>query len=165
MTCEMNNNELRSMLFGTFGDDPVKLGERLNACLRGVLNFLLREMGSGEALRQTVAEWSRIIDLAPNFEGIAAKRGAFLFACHREKSILAFFSKTDAALVYDLRTRVLPIVIPSFVANMAQTPDLLVLMTLLLVEAFPEPDFGKDRIPWHERTVPGHPGLCKGPKV
>ena len=123
---------------------PAALANDLNACLRGAILILAEDVGECDALDQARLEWSRIIDLAPTAEGIAAKRAALLFALHKERGVRESFAGSDPELVYDLERRVLPMTIPSFVAGMGQSPDALVALVCTLCELWPGEAMGMD---------------------
>ena len=132
-------DQLRALLFGeplTARERlyPEELGEELNACLRGVMLILAEEVGECDALDQARLEWSRIISMEADYAGLAAKRAALLFALHREEAVRECFVRSDPELLEDLRDRVLPMTIPSFLAGMGQSPDALVALVTLLVE-------------------------------
>lgn len=142
-------DHLRALLFG----DPLMARERLypdalaedlNACLRGVMVILAEEVGECDALDQARLEWSRIISLGADYAGLAAKRAALLFALHREEAVRECFVQSDRELLRDLRDRVLPMTIPSFVAGMGQSPDALVALVTLLVELWPDEAMGME---------------------
>ena len=142
-------DHLRALLFGSplMARErlyPDALGEDLNACLRGVMVILAEEVGECDALDQARLEWSRIISLGADYAGLAAKRAALLFALHREEAVRECFVQSDRELLRDLRDRVLPMTIPSFVAGMGQNPDALVALVTLLVELWPDEAMGME---------------------
>ena len=142
-------DQLRALLFGaplTARERlyPEELGAELDACLRGVMIILAEEVGECDALDQARLEWNRIIDLEPDHAGLAAKRAALLFALHREEAVRECFAQSDPELLEDLRRRVLPMTIPSFVAGMGQSPDALVALVTMLVEMWPDEDMGME---------------------
>ena len=142
-------DELRGLLFGQpllarERLQPAALANDLNACLRGAMLILAEDVGECDALDQARLEWSRIIDLAPTAEGIAAKRAALLFALHKERGVRESFAGSDPELVADLEKRVLPMTIPSFVAGMGQNPDALVALVCTLCELWPGEPMGMD---------------------
>lgn len=95
---------------------------RLDAILEGLIDVLRREMGDTEATDQAVLEMGRVIKL-PLTEHMAvqAKRAAVLYALWRERDVQEHFrQRGEAALVDDLCTRVLPMVLPRFVFNQCQ---------------------------------------------
>ena len=142
-------DQLRALLFGeplTARERlyPEELGEELNACLRGVMLILAEEVGECDALDQARLEWSRIISMEADYAGLAAKRAALLFALHREEAVRECFVRSDPELLEDLRDRVLPMTIPSFLAGMGQSPDALVALVTLLVELWPDEPMGME---------------------
>lgn len=144
-------DQLRALLFGqplTARErlQPEALGADLDACLRGAMLILAEEVGECDALDQARLEWSRIVALQPTVEGIAAKRAALLFALHKEAGVRDAFAGSDPELVADLKTRVLPMCIPSFVAGMGQNPDALVALVCTLCELWPGEPMGMDLV-------------------
>ena len=142
MTVFRRRDELKTLLFGDALNKREahaieELGADLDACLRGVMLLVEDEVGECDALRQAQLEWSRIVDMDPDYAGIACERAALLFALHKEPAVRAEFAHTDRWLVRDLRDRVLPIAIPKFVAGMAQNPSSLVALVGTLCELWP----------------------------
>ena len=137
-TCgERGGGYLHDALFGSAiasrgkGDDAVG---RLDAILKGLPSVLTRELGDREATSQAILELNRVIDL-PTDTAIAvhAKRAAVLFALWRERDVQQHFrQRGEAELVDDLCGRVLPLVMPRFVANQCQVPDAAVVMASVL---------------------------------
>ena len=78
---------------------------------------------------------------AAGLRGVACKRAALLFALHHEPLLRAPLPP-PSPLVADLADRVLPLVVPPFVAGMAQNPDALVIAALSLLESFPGESLG-----------------------
>ncbi len=107
------------------------LGADLTACLRGVLELLAREVGPSSPLAQARLEWGRVLELPYDFEGIAARRAALLFALHTLPAVRWHFEQGEPVLVRELE-RLLPVLIPAFVAGMAQKPEALVILTSTL---------------------------------
>lgn len=117
---------------------------RLNAILSGLVDVLRRELGDTEATDQAVLEMGRVIKL-PLTERVAvqAKRAAVLYALWRERDVQEHFrQRGEAALVDDLCGRVLPMVMPRFVANQCQVPDAAVVMTLVMHSMWAQEDIG-----------------------
>lgn len=130
---------LRTLLFGAplapRGEGDVEvLVEELNACLRGVLVLLETEVGPCAPLDQAKLEWGRLIVMDADFCGVAARRAALIFALHTLEAVRLHFAAEDPELVADLQQRVLPMVVPAFLAGMAQKPESLVLLTATLAE-------------------------------
>ena len=156
MTRHSPRDQLRGLLFGKplLAQErlqPKDLGHDLDACLRGVMLILAEEVGECDALDQARLEWNRIVELEPDAAGLAAKRAALLFALHREAAVRESFAGSDPELVRDLRTRVLPMTIPSFVAGMGQNPDALVALVTMLCEMWPDEAMGMETLRERER--------------
>ena len=115
--------------------------EGQNAALRLALATLESELGhldatAGAALAQTKIEWQALIAMPCDFAGVSCKRAALLFSLHHEPLLRAPFAALEPELVNDLTARVLPLVIPPFVAGMAQNPHSLVIATLTLLDSW-----------------------------
>ena len=139
---------LRTLLFGEplstrKGRSLRALGNELDRTLRGVIALLGREAGPSAAYDQAALEWGRILASEHDYHGIAARRAALLFAMHTLPPVREHFAQDEPELVGDLERRVLPAVIPSFLAGMAQRPEGLVVMTSMLCHAWREP-MGED---------------------
>jgi hypothetical protein len=133
---------LRALLFGAPLAPRVEGGvevlvEDLNACLRGVLVLLETEVGPCAPLNQAKLEWGRLIEMDADFCGVAARRAALIFALHTLEAVRVHFAADEPELVADLEQRVLPMVVPAFLAGMAQKPEALVLLTATLAELWP----------------------------
>lgn len=140
---------LRAMLVGTPLLDArgVYAREALDVHLDTVATFLknsypiddidmetaLREVASVRAMNsQTKA-------------GLACKRALLLFAMYMESEVAEHFvtrGGADGRLATDLRARVLPKLVPTYVANMCQQPDVFVRMVSVMHEMWPLEAFG-----------------------
>lgn len=147
-TCtERGGGYLHDALFGSSiagrkGCDPAT--PRLDAILKGLIDVLRRELGDSDATDQAVLELGRVIKL-PLTEHMAvqAKRAAVLYALWRERDVQEHFrQRGEAALVDDLCCRVLPMVMPRFVANQCQAPDAAVVMTMVMTSMWDKEDIG-----------------------
>lgn len=108
------------------------LASALDACLRGVAALLRREKPQSDALWQATIEWDQIVQMPASYEGIVAKRAALLFALYTLEEVGAHFARTEPELVRDLNGRVLPMLVPRFVAEMCQNPQFLVACACVL---------------------------------
>lgn len=138
---------LGQMLFGkplsARGEgDAQELCDALNRGLQIAMEVLSWEVGPCDALEQARLEWNRVVQMPATLAGISAKRAALLFAMHRIPALEAAFALNEPALVQDLRTRVLPIAIPSFVAGMGQCPEQLMLLVTTLTQLWPNEPMG-----------------------
>lgn len=126
------------------------LGAELDRALRGVIALLGRETGPSAAHDQAALEWGRILKAPYDYHGIAARRAALLFALHTLPPVRRHYAEAEPELVADLERRVLPVVVPAFLAGMAQRPEALVVLTSTLASMWREP-MGE------EGAVPGAP--------
>ena len=144
-------SSLRTLLFGAPlhgrgpGDVDALVAE-LNACLRGVLDLLAEEIGPCPSLDQATLEWQRLIDAPGGFEGVAVRRAALLFALHLMEAVRAHFAADEPELVADLEARVLPVVVPGFLAGMAQKPEALVILTSTMCEMWQGVPLGNAKV-------------------
>jgi hypothetical protein len=147
-TCgEGRSGYLRDALFGSrIADRRGRDGttERLDCILKGVVPVLRRELGDSEATDQAILELGRVIALSTkDHMSVQAKRAAVLYALWQEPDVQEHFrQRGEAALVNDLCTRVLPLVMPRFVACQCQTPDAAVVTTAVLHSMWAEGDIG-----------------------
>lgn len=140
-------HELRSLLFGEALNgrketDIQSLGEALDACLNGVMLMLQEEVGDCDALEQAKLEWNRVVEMEADYDGVACKRAALLFALHHESAVRSEFAHTDRRLVRDLQDRVLPMTIPKFVEGMGQNPLALLVLVGTMCELWPGEPMG-----------------------
>jgi hypothetical protein len=117
---------------------------RLDCILKGLMDVLRRELGDSEATDQAILEMGRVTALSTkDHMSVQAKRAAVLYALWQEPDVQEHFRRHgEAALVDDLCTRVLPLVMPRFVANQCQTPDAAVVTTAVLHSMWAEGDIG-----------------------
>jgi hypothetical protein len=108
------------------------------------MDVLRRELGESEATDQAILELSRVLKLSlTERAAVQAKRAAVLYALWQEQDVQEYFRKRgEAALVDDLCTRVLPMVMPRFVANQCQVPDAAVVMVMVMHAMWDAKDIG-----------------------
>ena len=108
----------------------------LDAVLGACMLALKEEVGEGAAFEQTKLEWSNVLKnvTADTVQGAVARRAALLLFLFKVPAVEAHYRRLEPELVDDLMTRVLPLLIPRFVHNMGQTPDALVMSTIVLVD-------------------------------
>lgn len=131
----MEQGSLRRLLFGSplseraaDGSDPAVC--HLDCILRELIELLRAEHGNeSRAFRQSERELTDVINLGDGDNGehleasVSCKRGILLFAIWRDPEVAERFRATDAELLNDLQTRVLPLAGPMFLANLGQRPD------------------------------------------
>ena len=129
---------------------------RLDAILKGLLRVLRRELGDSEATDQAVLELGRVIKLPlSDHMAVQAKRAAVLYALWKERDVQEHFrQRGEAALVDDLCSRVLPMVMPRFVANQCQVPDAAVVMTMVINAMWSDEDIAAAKP--HLESAAGH---------
>lgn len=133
---------------GVYGLDPA---------VRGVAAVLKRELGPDDPpCSQALLEWGRISELPLDYDGVAARRAALLFALWREPDVQDHYRRSEPELVDDLCTRILPLVCPRFLANQAQSPDVLVAMVSVLWSMWDAGDLGAARPRVQERAEETH---------
>jgi hypothetical protein len=139
---------LSDLLFGTplhkRGEGEDQAIHSLDPAIRGILSVLQRELGPDDnhPCSQALLEWSRIPDLPLDYDGVAARRAALLFALWRERDVQAHYRVRDPALVDDLCNRILPLVGPRFLANQAQSPDVFTVFVSVLSSMWAREDMG-----------------------
>jgi hypothetical protein len=162
----MEAGSLRRLLFGSplsergpDGRDPAIA--YLDCVLRELIELLRAEHGDdSRAFRQAERELAGVIELdeGANAEHldttVACKRGILLFALWRDPEIAKRFRATDAELLHDLQTRVLPLAGPVFLANLGQRPDGFVALCSVMHENWPNETFRMPALPEPE----GAPG-------
>jgi hypothetical protein len=118
--------------------DPVAV-RNLNLFMDEVVSILREEHGSANrAFRQAERELYDIRHMPIDCpHAIACKRGVVLYALWKEPCFKERFLESDAALMNDLCNRILPIVVPIFVANLAQRPDAFVALCATLAIMWP----------------------------
>ena len=154
---------LSTLLFGeplgTRGGLSVEaLGAELDRALRAVVALLGREAGPSDAHNQAALEWGRILQSPRDYPGIAARRAALLFALHTLPAVRRHYAQAEPELVVDLERRVLPAVVPAFLAGMAQRPEALVVLTSTLSTMWREPLGEAGVVPGAPPRPPGAPG-------
>jgi len=132
-TTSLPENALRSLLFGVTlssraedADCSIRTtGEQLDCVIREIVELLRTEHTSeSRAFKQAERELSEVQSMPNSYaSAIACKRSILLFAMWREPAFADRFRTSDPALVNDLTQRVLPVIAPSFLANLGQRPD------------------------------------------
>ena len=145
-----HRDELRELIVGNplYERDERSYARRLNrrlcAHLRGVIEFHRAELGfCSEPFQQAVIEWERMIALPATAAGIAAKRGALLFALWTQPALMEHWRRSDAELVDNLNDWILPLVMPKFVSGMGQRPIQLSAVVVTLISMWEEPGRGQ----------------------
>jgi len=115
---------------------------RLDVILKAVPAVLKRELGDTEATSQAILELNRVAQLpTTSTMAVYAKRAAVLYALWRERDIQHYFrTYGERELVDDLCTRILPLVMPRFVATQCQHPDVAVIMTTVMLSMWGRED-------------------------
>jgi hypothetical protein len=133
---------------------------RLDAILEGLIDVLRRELGDTEATEQAVLEMGRVIKLPlQEYTAVQAKRAAVLYALWQERDVQEHFrQRGEADLVDDLCSRVLPMVMPRFVANQCQVPDAAVVMTMVMHAMWSEEDIAAAKPRLESTTREHHDG-------
>ena len=144
----MEAGSLRRLLFGSplsergpSGRDPA--AAHLDCVLRELIELLRAEHGNdSRAFLQAERELADVIGLSEGDDAehldtaVACKRGILLFAIWRDPEIAKRFRATDAELLDDLQTRVLPLAGPIFLANLGQRPDGFVALCSIMHESW-----------------------------
>jgi hypothetical protein len=120
---------------------------RLDPMLKAVVSVMRRDLysndSSKEPIEQAELEWSRVVALPCNtYAQVAAKRAALLFALSSYKDLRLYFAFREPKLVHDLEHRILPLIMPVFLACQAQAPDSLVMLTAVLHTMWDPRDVG-----------------------
>jgi len=149
-TSPTHKDELRELIVGNplYERDERSYARRLNrrlcAHLRGVIEFHRTELGfCSDAFQQAAIEWARMIALPATAAGIAAKRGALLFALWSQPALMEHWRHSDAELVDNLNNWILPLVMPKFVSGMGQRPIHLSAVVVTLISMWEEPGRGQ----------------------
>ena len=115
----------------------------LDAHLAGVEALLPSVYGGSDACKQAVEEFQLFRSEAMGGQGVCCKRAALLYAVMREKEVGDWFVDQEQRVdrgeggptfAQDMRERVLPFLMPLFVKNSCQTPDSMVMLSLVLHE-------------------------------
>ena len=110
--------------------------EQLDACLKGIQKLFEGEVGAGDHEVQATLEWTALIAIPPSQQACIAKRAALLVSLHTFAEVRQHFARSERELVIDLCKRVLPIVVPPFIADQCQSPEALVTTTMLLASCW-----------------------------
>ena len=104
--------------------DPISV-QYLDMFLDEIVSILRAEHGcDSRAFRQAERELYDVRHMPVNCpHAIACKRGVVLYALWKEPCFKNRFAASDPELVRDLCDRVLPLIGPPFIANLAQRPD------------------------------------------
>lgn len=149
----MEPGSLSRLLFGSpisvraaRGYDPAI--DHLDGVVRELIEMLRAEHGdASRAFKQAERELGDVLAMEGAVDGraddaaVACKRGILLFALWRDPDVADRFRATDAALLDDLQTRVLPLVGPLFLANIGQRPDAFVALCATMTTLWPGEPF------------------------
>ena len=107
------------------GDESVR---DLRECIGMCIETMKRRMGDSPAAEDAVIEWENVLRFVDgrSRRGAHVLRAGLLLFLFRESSVASYFARREPGLVRDLTERVLPLLMPRFLANMAQSPDVLV---------------------------------------
>lgn len=155
----MEPGSLSRLLFGSplsaraaRGYDPAI--DHLDGVVRELIELLRAEHGdASRAFKQAERELGDVLATEGAVDGraddaaVACKRGILLFALWRDPAVADRFRKTDATLLDDLQTRVLPLVGPLFLANLGQRPDAFVALCATMTALWPGEPFCIPRPP------------------
>ena len=98
--------------------------------LSGIADLIEAKMGTSDAVQQAASEWRGITRLAPDYFGVACRRGALLFALHEDLDVRShFMCDGEERFVSELCDGVLPLLVPPYANSFMQTPDRLVIAT------------------------------------
>ncbi len=137
---EAGSMGLRNMLLGPpLDEERPPVSAALDSHLLGMLELLPKVYGDDEECKQAVLEVGAVVDMdGAKRECVACKRAALLYGLHHERALRHHWegqhADGSAAMARDLATRVLPFVVPRFVRHGCQTPEVFVLLTLVLSE-------------------------------
>ena len=136
---------LRPLLLGpplTERDDDPTL-TTLDSHLEAVLDVLPKVYGESDACKQAQMEFKKYLTMDPDHDGVLCKRAALLFSLGQEKELGAFFAEQERQVqgedgkptfAEDMKSRVLPFILPRFLRNSCQTPDTFVVLACVLNE-------------------------------
>ena len=126
----------------------------LDATLRAVMDLLGAETRFSPMHAEASREWGLMLFKAGRrgYASAAAKRAALLLALWKEEAVREHFAAEEPVLVGDLHSRVLPLVMPRFVANMCQSPDALLATVCLMSQVWREVPFAAAHV---EESVGG----------
>ena len=143
------NVPLSELLFGrplverseNNGDECVG---HLDAVIGACIFALKEEVGEGVAFDQAKLEWGNALKNvnSDTMQGAVARRAALLLFLFKIPAVEAHYRRLEPGLVNDLMTRVLPLLIPRFVSNMGQSPDALVMSTIVMVHMWKDVQIG-----------------------
>jgi hypothetical protein len=139
---------LRAMLVGAPLLDArgVYAREALDAHVNSITNFLRHAYPIDDAdMEAVLRDLEGVRAMSSESEaGLACKRALLLFAMHMEDEVAEHFvvlGGADGRLAADLRDRLLPRLVPEYVGDMCQRPDVFVRMASVMHEMWPHESF------------------------
>lgn len=145
---------------GAAGYDPTVV----DRCIAGVRDLIDDTYPVDPAdLRAADADFQRLRRLPwAHIDNLVCKRAFVLFAMHMEPEVAAHFAAgPSSAMACDLRDRVLPVLVPMFVRDMCQRPDVFVRMASVLHHMWGGEDLtAVDGSTWHPAPPKGAPKRC-----
>lgn len=119
-----------------------RVAGELNMHLEAMMELLPRVYGSTEPCKQAVFEIRKVVAM----DSVLCKRAMFLFGLGTEQEMCDHWrgrqADGSAALAQDLKSRVLPFVVPRFFKHSCQRPDAFLQATLMLAEMWHEEQLG-----------------------
>lgn len=141
---------LRAMLVGAPLLDArgVYAREALDAHVDSITNFLRHAYPIDDAdMEAALADLAVVRAMSPkSAAGLACKRAVLLFAMHMEDEVAEHFvalGGADGRMAADLRDRLLPRLVPEYVGDMCQRPDVFVRMASVMHEMWPHESFAQ----------------------
>lgn len=151
---------LRAMLVGPplLDTRGVYAREALDVHLDAIATFIRTAYPIDDVDMETaLREFAEVRAMSSENEaGLACKRALLLFSMYMEDEVAEHFvatGGTDGQLATDLRDRLLPRLVPGYVADMCQRPDAFVRMASVMHEMWPVESFPNQAMP----TVPPPP--------
>jgi len=133
---QMGDIKLKELLLGTpLGnrEGTEQITDELDQHLIAISELIPSVYGNSSSCKHAVMELRRVVD-SDNIDG---KRALLLYSLFAEPEICQYWKNYEdgsAELATDLRTRVLPFVVPRFFQHTCQSPDAFVTLTMVLAE-------------------------------
>ena len=134
----MQKTTLRQLLLGSPLNDresEAALAETLDKHLKGLEHLIPRVYGTDNSVEHAVREVQVVREMdSRKADQLACKRAMLLCAVAAERGVCDSFAARDDGFSLDLRTRVLPFVLPRYLKTCCQNPEAFAVLVMVLSE-------------------------------
>jgi len=122
-------------LWGRGRRAPARVSDELSRHLYALARLIIDVYGETEPAKQASMEVTVVAERGHAREEVACKRAMLLLGMQKEPEVAAFWKGTESEdMAEDLRTRVLPLLVPPFIKHSCQQPESFATLAVILSE-------------------------------